>query len=114
MPRVKTTIFLLRLQNIGYIHDALSQTKTDDMDSVLYGAHLVFSLIKRLILGTFQGHFERKYLQRYLDEYVFRFNRRNTISVGKRFFRIIQQAVKEALNPYRFITKGDISPLLSN
>jgi hypothetical protein len=45
------------------------------------------------MLGTFQGRFEGKYLQRYLDEYVFRFNRRTTKTVGKRFWRIIQQAV---------------------
>lgn len=102
------------LQQIGYIHNALSQTKTDDKDSILYGAHLVISLIKRLILGTFQGRFEKKYLQRYLDEYVFRFNRRNTNSVGKRFFRIIQQAAKAAPKPYWSITKGVISPLHAN
>jgi hypothetical protein len=50
-------------------------------------------LIKRVMIGTFKVNFEKKYLQRYLDEYVFRFNRRTTASVGKRFFRIVQQAV---------------------
>jgi len=43
-------------------------------------------------MGTFQGRFDAKYLQRYLDEYVFRFNRRNTKSVGKRFWRMVQFA----------------------
>jgi len=52
----------------------------------------VTSLFKRVILGTFHGRLDSKYLQRYLDEYVFRFNRRTSRSIGKRFWRIMQQA----------------------
>lgn len=81
------------LEENGFIHKKVLKSKTNDKDSVLPGVHLVISLVKRLILGTFQGRFEGKYLQRYLDEYVFRFNRRTTKSVGKRFWRIIQQAI---------------------
>ena len=81
------------LEENGFIHKKVLQSKTEDKDSILPGVHLVASLVKRLILGTFQGRFEKKYLQRYLDEYVFRFNRRTTKTVGKRFWRIIQQAV---------------------
>jgi transposase-like protein len=81
------------LEENGFVHKKVLQSKTDDKNSILPGVHLVVSLVKRLILGTFQGRFEGKYLQRYLDEYVFRFNRRTTKSVGKRFWRIIQQAV---------------------
>jgi transposase-like protein len=81
------------LEEKGFVHKKVIQSKTDDKNSILPGVHLVVSLVKRLILGTFQGRFEGKYLQRYLDEYVFRFNRRTTKSVGKRFWRIIQQAV---------------------
>jgi hypothetical protein len=76
----------------GYDHHQVARSKARNKESVLSGAHLVISLIKRLIMGTFQGRFERKYLQRYLDEYVFRFNRRTATFVGKRFFRIVQQA----------------------
>lgn len=54
-------------------------------------AHLAISLFKRLIIGTFQGRFEKRYLQLYLDEFAFRFNRRKTKVVGKRFFRLAQQ-----------------------
>ena len=35
-----------------------------------------------------------KHLQNYLDEYVFRFNRRKSASIGKKFIPIVQQAVK--------------------
>jgi len=94
-----------RLAGMGYNHKQVLQTKTDDKDSVLPGVHLVTSLIKRLILGTFQGRFDKKYLQRYLDEYVFRFNRRTTKYVGKRFWRIVQQTA--ASKP---ITNKQIAP----
>ncbi|MDY0270879.1 transposase, partial [Trichloromonas sp.] len=66
--------------------------KTREKESILPGVHLVVSLVKRVVLGTFQGRFDSAYLQRYLDEYVFRFNRRTTRAVGKRFWRIMQRA----------------------
>ena len=102
------------LQSLGYKHHQILQTKTDDKNSVLPGVHLVTSLIKRLILGTFQGRFEKKYLQRYLDEYVFRFNRRNIKSVGKRFFRIVQQAVSTAPTPKWLILQASPFTALAN
>jgi len=78
------------LQSEGFIHKAVVQSKAEDKESVLPGVHLVTSLFKRVILGTFQGRFDPQYLQRYLDEYVFRFNRRTCKSIGKRFLRIMQ------------------------
>ncbi len=76
-----------------YNHHQVNSSKADDKSSVLPGVHLIASLVKRLIIGTFQGRFDPKYLQNYLDEYVFRFNRRKSRSIGKKFMRIIQQAV---------------------
>ena len=81
------------LEEAGYLHRKIVQSQVDDKESVLPGVHLIVSLFKRVILGTFQGRFGGQYLQRLLDEYVFRFNRRTTKSVGKRFWRIVQQAV---------------------
>jgi transposase-like protein len=102
------------LATMGYTHKPMLQTKTEDKNSVLPGVHLVTSLIKRLILGTFQGRFEEKYLTRYLDEYVFRFNRRTTKSVGKRFWRFVQQlAVSKPITNTQVAT-AVISPLLAN
>lgn len=80
------------LQNKGYSHKAVVQSKAENKESVLPGVNLVTSLFKRVILGTFHGRLDSKYLQRYLDEYVFRFNRRTSRSIGKRFWRIMQQA----------------------
>ena len=76
-----------------YGREITNQSKSKKYDK-LYGAHLVTTLVKRLIRSTFQGRFEPKYLQNYLDEYVFRFNRRKSLSIGKKFMRIVQQAVK--------------------
>lgn len=102
------------LQECGYEHRAILQNKAKNKESVMSGAHLVISLIKRLVLGTFQGRFERKYLQRYLDEYVFRFNRRTVKSVGKKFFRIIQQAVITPEISRKQILAGVICPTMAN
>ena len=77
----------------GYNHQRVLQTKAEDKSSVLPGINLIASLFKRLVIGTFHGRCDRKHLQPYLDEYVFRFNRRTTKYVGKRFMRIIEQVV---------------------
>ena len=84
-----------------YRHERNNSSKAKNEG--LYGAHLVITLIKRLMRGNFQGRFEPKYLQNYLDEYVFRFNRRKSKSIGKRFMRIVQQAVKTAKIRYKDI-----------
>jgi transposase-like protein len=94
-------------------HEKLLQAKAKDKSSLLPGVHLVCSLIKRLILGTFQGRFDKKHLQRYLDEYVFRFNRRTTTFVGKRFMRIMEQAMIASPMPYRSIIQGVKLPVTS-
>ncbi|MFH1985622.1 MAG: IS1595 family transposase [Pseudomonadota bacterium] len=101
------------LEKEKYVHKQVTRCKTDNKDSVLPGVHLVISLLKRLMLGTHQGRFEEKYLQRYLDEYVFRFNRRQTKSVGKRFWRIAQQIAVSSPVAIRQILSG-CPPMLAN
>ena len=92
-----------------YPHEKSNQSCTKENEG-LYGAHLVTSLIKRLIRGTFQGRYEPKYLQNYLDEYTFRFNRRKSKSIGKKFLRIVQQVVTSAKITYNEI-KWDMDPI---
>jgi len=75
--------------------EVTNQSKSANFEN-LYGVHLVTTLIKRLIRGTYHGRFEPKYLQNYLDEYVFRFNRRKSNNIGKKFMRIVQQVVRSA------------------
>ncbi len=56
-------------------------------------AHLVAALLKRWLLGTYQGAVRPTQLDYYLDEYTFRFNRRKSAARGKLFYRLVQQAV---------------------
>ena len=81
------------IDNEQYRREITNQSKSRDYDK-LYGAHLITTLVKRLIRGTDQGRFEPKYLQNCLDEYVFRFNRRKSRNIGKKFMRIVQQALR--------------------
>ena len=102
------------LEKEGYRHQQVFQAKTENKESVLPGVHLVASLIKRLFLGTYHGRMDRNHLQRYLDEYAFRFNRKNTKFVGKRFYRIVQQSVNTIPFTRRNIILGNISSLVAN
>ena len=97
------------IDNDEFVHEKITQNNSKDNEN-LFGVHMVTSLIKRLIRGTYQGRFEPKYLKNYLDEYVFRFNRRKSKNIGKKFMRIVQQAVK-SVKIRCFDIKWDIDPL---
>lgn len=56
-------------------------------------AHRIASLLKRWLMGTYQGAVREQHLEYYLDEYTFRFNRRTSGSRGKLFFRLVQQTM---------------------
>jgi transposase-like protein len=71
-----------------------------DAVKLLPYVHLVVSLLKRWLLGTHQGAVSRTYLDYYLDEFTFRFNRRESKSRGKLFYRLVHQAVTTAPAPY--------------
>lgn len=53
----------------------------------------IASLMKRWLMGTYQGAVREQHLDYYLDEYTFRFNRRTSGSRGKLFYRLAQQAM---------------------
>jgi len=75
-----------RLSESGFNHTVLPSHD-------LKLAHLVVSLLKRWILGTYQGSVKPSHLVYYLDEFTFRFNRRTSASRGKLFYRLVQQAM---------------------
>ena len=52
-------------------------TTADEPSEYLPAAHLVFTLVKRVLLGTYHGGIGARHLPAYLDEYVFRFDRRD-------------------------------------
>jgi transposase-like protein len=89
----------------GYVHERQVQSRQPkDADHLLPRVHLVISLFKRWLLGTHQGAIATDYLQDYLDEFTFRFNRRNSASRGKLFYRLVQQAVKVSPSTFDSIT----------
>jgi len=58
-----------KLPTHGYLHE---------IDMELIHIHRVFALLKTWLLGTHHGAVKKQHLQAYLNEYVFRFNRRET------------------------------------
>lgn len=72
--------------SIGY-----SRTIVPSLEMKL--VHLIASLLKRWLLGTYQGAVRSTHLSYYLDEFTFRFNRRTSASRGKLFYRLVQQSL---------------------
>ena len=74
-------------------HERIVLSKTDGpAHEHLPAVHLVFTLLKRLILGTYHGAVSSRHFQHYLDEYVFRFNRKSAAQ-GARVGRLVALAV---------------------
>lgn len=74
-------------------------------------AHLIAALLKRWLLGTYQGAVRPSHLAYYLDEYTFRFNRRTCTYRGKLFYRLVQQAMMVDPAPIATL-KGPSLPFL--
>jgi transposase-like protein len=92
------------LDKRGYIHHAQSQrarkARGEDPGDLLPAVHRVASLAKRWLLGTHQGAVDSAHLASYLNEFVFRFNRRNSRSRGMVFYRVLELAI--AHEPVRY------------
>jgi transposase-like protein len=73
---------------------------------VLPAVHRVFSLVKRWVMGTMQGSVSPEHVQAYFDEWVFRFNRRNSRSRGLLFYTLLEQAVAGEPVTYRSLRKA--------
>ena len=83
------------LQELGYAHERKVMLGAEDPAHVsMPGVHRVASLLQRWLLGTHQGAVQPEQLDFYLDEFVFRFNRRNSGSRGMLFYRLMEQAVR--------------------
>jgi len=63
--------------------------------------HRIASLLKRFLMGTYQGAARWFHLKHYLEEFTFRFNRRSSRRVGKLFMRLAEQAIRAGHTPYR-------------
>lgn len=88
----------LPVKNNGYNHEVTYlKGNRKAASELLPRVHLIISHLKRWLLGTHQGAVSHKHLDFYLDEFTFRFNRRQSRSRGKLFYRLAQQAV--AIDP---------------
>ena len=66
----------------------------------LPGVHRTTALLKRWLLSTHQGSVDPAHLPAYLNEFVFRFNRRDSRRRGLLFLRALEMAV--AHDPVRY------------
>ena len=83
----------LGLDQAGFTHARIIIARTGGKaHEYLPAVHLVFALLKRLMLGTYHGAPLGRHLPAYLDEFVFRFNRRAQSTAG-RALRLIDRAV---------------------
>jgi hypothetical protein len=98
------------LGNLGYEHEIVCKDADVGDNLFLPRCHKMATLIKRWLLGTHQGGISNNHLDYYLDEYTFRFNRRTSISRGKVFYRLLQQAVITDPTPYSQLIKGVRGP----
>jgi len=96
-----------RLGKLGFRHQVTNLSASGDPAHVVMPAvHRTASLLKRWILGTFQGGIAREQLPYYLDEFTFRFNRRSSRARGLLFYRLLEQAVQCAPTPTSAIYAG--------
>jgi len=86
----------------GYTH-SIEEAQIIDGEEILPNVHRVAALLKRWLLGTHQKYCVKGHLQAYLDEFVFRFNRRNSRSRGLLFDTLIKQAVLAKPKMYKEI-----------
>jgi transposase-like protein len=97
------------LEDLGYVHQVsnlIAAGHKAAATELLPHVHRVASLLKRWLLGTHQGAVRSQHLPYYLDEFTFRFNRRNSQSRGKLFWRLLQQAVEIEPTSYRQIVQS--------
>jgi transposase-like protein/predicted RNA-binding Zn-ribbon protein involved in translation (DUF1610 family) len=92
----------LTLPKHGYRHHRTVLSASGDPAHVSMPAvHRVAALLKRWLLGTYQGSVAPEHLDAYLDEFTFRFNRRTARQRGLLFHRLMEQAVATAPAPSR-------------
>jgi transposase-like protein len=89
----------------GYEH-VVQREMGEVGEEMLPLAHRIASLMKRWMMGTYQGAVREQHIDYYLDEYTFRFNRRTSASRGKLFYRLVQQAMLVDPVPASLIVGG--------
>ena len=93
------------IEEYGYNSEIFKTSKATTQETMLPHVHLAISLIKRWILGTYQGSIDEDHLQTYLEEYTFRFNRKASHNRGWLFYRLSQGAMSTVPHPYEDLIK---------
>jgi len=88
------------IEDEGYYSEITKMSEATSEDEKLPHVHLAISLIKRWILGTYQGNIDEYNLQAYLEEFTFRFNRKTSHNRGWLFYRMAQGALSTKPHPY--------------
>ncbi len=91
----------------GYAHNrnVMMNKSRKELKSALPRVHRVAALLKRWLLGTYQGRVSVRQMDHYLEEFAFRFNRRRSSRRGMLFYRLLQQCVALPPSPYRKILR---------
>jgi transposase-like protein len=90
-----------QLGKTGYRHIVSVLSQLDQTAAeVLPRVHLIFSLLKRWILGTHQGSVSLKYLDAYLEEFTFRFNRRRAGRITHGAMQLLGMAMATPPRPF--------------
>jgi hypothetical protein len=90
-----------QLGKTGYQHIVSVLAQLDQTAAeVLPRVHLIFSRLKRCILGTHQGSVSLKHLEGYLEEFTFRFNRRRARRITHGAERLLNIAMATAPRPF--------------
>ena len=100
-----------KLAAVGVQHEPTTVKTSGKTGSQLFPrVHLVLALLKRWILGTFQGRVGANHLQSYLDEFCFRFNRRTCRFLTGIFERVASAVASGVPRPYAAIIGGATLP----
>ena len=84
----------LGLGSKGYVHERIIVSKGEcKAHEYLPASHLVFTLLKRVLVGTYHGGISPRHTPAYLDEIVFRFNRRS-LKPAHLAQRVIERAME--------------------
>jgi transposase-like protein len=102
-----------QLTSLGYVHKVMRKGENVG-DNLLPACNRVAALLKRWLMGTYQGAVSHEHLEYYLDEYTFRFNRRTSRHRGKLFYRLLQQAMLTDAVTYQGLIKSVRGPKLKN
>jgi transposase-like protein len=88
--------------SLGYKHLPQKAAQVDP-DDLLPRINIVTALLKRWILGTYQGRLDVKHMDSYLEEFVFRFNRRTSKARGLLFQRVVENSFATTPSTYRAV-----------